>query len=88
MRKLFAPAIDKQPKEPDAEMAAVRAKIAKRAGAMGTDDLFLWGDQAVFDVGKALDDYRKDREEVQALDARRCAAILHAVIDELTKRAK
>ncbi len=61
-------------------------KIARRVSRIPTAELELWIDQAIYEVGKCLSNYQKNREKVYLDEARNGAEALHAVVEELHKR--
>lgn len=62
-------------------------KVAKRVARIPTAELEMWIEQAVFEVGRCLSGYKKNRELVYLTEARNGAEALHAVIEELHKRS-
>lgn len=61
-------------------------KIQKRVSAIPTADLEMWADQSLYDLGRCLSLYQKNREKVYLDEARLGAEAMHAVIEELYKR--
>lgn len=61
-------------------------KIAKRVSIIPSSDLEMWADQALYDLGRCLSSYQKNKEKVFLDEARMGAEALHAVVEELYKR--
>lgn len=61
-------------------------KIARRVSVIPSPDLEMWADQALYDLGRCLSAYQKNRENVYLDEARVGAEALHAVVEELYKR--
>jgi hypothetical protein len=47
----------------------------------------MWIDQALYEVGRCVSSYSKSREKVYLEEALQGAEALHAVVDELHRRA-
>jgi hypothetical protein len=62
-------------------------KVARRVSKIPTAELEMWIEQAVYEVGRCLSNYKKNRELVYLTEARNGAEALHAVIEELHKRS-
>ena len=62
-------------------------KVAKRVSKIPTADLEMWIDQAIYEVGRCLSSYQKNREKIYLEEARNGAEALHAVVEELYKRS-
>lgn len=61
-------------------------KIAKRVAVIPTADLEMWADQALYDLGRCLSMYQKNKENAYLDEARIGAEALHAVVEEIYKR--
>ena len=61
-------------------------KLGKRVASIPTGDLESWADQALFDIGRCLTQYAKNREPIHLEEALVGAEALHAVIDDLVDR--
>jgi hypothetical protein len=61
-------------------------KIAKRVSRIPTGELEMWADQALFELGRCLSAYSKNRDEVVLREALAGAEALHAVVDALNVR--
>jgi len=62
-------------------------KVAKRVSKIPTAELEMWIDQALYEVGRNMSNYQKGRDKAYLEDARSGAEALHAVVEELYKRA-
>ena len=62
-------------------------KVAKRVERIPTSELEMWIDQSIYEVGRCLSGYTKSRENFYLEEARAGAEALHAVVEELYKRA-
>ena len=62
-------------------------RVAKRVKQIPTGELTMWVDQAMFDLGRNLNNYEKNRDNKTALEeALLGAEAIHAVVDELHNR--
>lgn len=61
-------------------------KLAKRVSKIPTGELEMWTDQALYEVGRCLSGYQKNRGQVYLEEALKGAEALHAVVDELYNR--
>lgn len=61
-------------------------KIARRVSRIPTTDLLIWADQTVYQLGKLLTAYERNRNEESLKEVLDGAEALHAVIHELDKR--
>ena len=61
-------------------------KVAKRVAKIPTGELERWTDQAIYELGRCLSGYQRNREQVYLDEARQGAEALHAVVEELHKR--
>lgn len=61
-------------------------KVARRVARIPTGELEQWVDQATYEVGRCLSNYRKSGEQVYLDEALLGAEALHAVVDELNNR--
>jgi hypothetical protein len=62
-------------------------KVAKRVVKIPTAELEMWIDQSLYEVGRCVSSYSKSREKVYLEEALQGAEALHAVVDELHRRA-
>ena len=62
-------------------------KVSKRVANIPTSELEMWIDQSIYEVGRCMSLYSKSRENTYLNEASLGAEALHAVIDELKKRA-
>lgn len=61
-------------------------KLASRVARIQTSDLESWADQALFDIGRCLTQYGKNRDVADLEDALIGAEALHAVVNDLVDR--
>ena len=61
-------------------------KIAKRVSKIPTAELETWSEQSLFELGRCLSYYAKNRDKIYLDEARIGAEALHAVIEELHRR--
>jgi hypothetical protein len=61
-------------------------KIARRVKRIPTNDLLVWADQAVYEVGKLISIYERHRTEAALKELLDATEALHAVINELNNR--
>lgn len=61
-------------------------KLAKRVSKIPTADLEMWADQSLYELGRCLSLYSKNRDKNVLVEALNGAEALHAVIDELHTR--
>jgi hypothetical protein len=61
-------------------------KISKRVARIPTAELEMWIDQSIYELGRCLSGFTKNREQVYLNEARTGAEALHAVVEELYKR--
>lgn len=61
-------------------------KIAKRVSKIPTSELEMWADQSLYELGRCLSYYSKNRESTYLNEARTGVEALHAVVEELYKR--
>jgi len=61
-------------------------KVANRVSRIPTGELETWIDNAIYDVGRCLSSYQKNRDKVYLEEALLGAEALHAVVDELHRR--
>ena len=61
-------------------------KIAKRVKKIPTGELSMWVDQAMYDLGRCLNQYEKTRETTYLTEALVGAEAIHAVVEELNNR--
>ena len=62
-------------------------KVSKRVSRIPTSELEMWIDQSLYEVGRCMSLYAKSREKVYLEEALTGAEALHAVVDELKRRA-
>jgi len=62
-------------------------RVSKRVAKIPTSELEMWIDQSIYEVGRCMSLYSKSRENTYLNEASLGAEALHAVIDELKKRA-
>ena len=63
------------------------AKIAKRVSKIPTNDLSVWADQALYEIGRLLSLYERHRTPEAMKELLDATEALHAVINELNKRS-
>lgn len=68
------------------EPKAFSEKIAKRVSKIPTGELEMWTDQTLYEVGRCLSGYQKNRSKVYLEEALNGAEALHAVVNELYNR--
>jgi hypothetical protein len=61
-------------------------KVAKRVAKIPTAELDLWTDQAIYELGRCLSNYQRNRDKAFLQEALNGAEALHAVVDELYNR--
>lgn len=61
-------------------------KVAKRVSRIPTGELEIWAEQSLYDLGRCLSSYSKNRDNLYLEEARIGAEALHAVVEELHKR--
>ena len=61
-------------------------KLANRVSRIPTGDLEAWADQALFDIGRCLTQYAKNRDAIHLEEALVGAEALHSVIDDMVER--
>jgi hypothetical protein len=61
-------------------------KVSKRVSKIPTADLEIWAEQALFELGRCLSYYSKNRDKVYLEESRTGAEALHAVVEELHRR--
>jgi hypothetical protein len=61
-------------------------KVAKRVKNIPTGELTLWLDQAMFDLGRSINQYERSKETVILDNALLGAEAIHAVVNELHTR--
>jgi hypothetical protein len=62
-------------------------KVAKRVSRIPTSELEIWIDQSIYEVGRCMSLYAKSRENGYLEEALLGSEALHAVVDELKRRA-
>ena len=61
-------------------------KILKRVKKIPTGELTLWIDQAMYDLGRCINQFEKTRDANALKEALTGAEAIHAVVDELYSR--
>lgn len=61
-------------------------KILKRVKKIPTGELTLWIDQAMYDLGRCINQFEKTRDANTLKEALTGAEAIHAVVDELYSR--
>lgn len=61
-------------------------KIAKRVSRIPTGELSVWADQTIYEVGRLLSQYERNRSVEAITELAEGAEALHAVVHELNKR--
>jgi len=61
-------------------------KVAARISKIPTGELSLWVDQAMYDLGRCLNQYERSRNVTFLNEALTGAEAIHAVVDELHTR--
>ena len=61
-------------------------KIAKRVRRIPTGDLAVWADQSIYELGRLLAIYERNRTPEAIKELTDGAEALHAVINEINKR--
>lgn len=61
-------------------------RIAKRVTKLTTQDLNIWADQLLYDIGRSLSAVNRDQIEANMKQLSTEAEALHAIVDELNKR--
>ena len=61
-------------------------KVAKRVSRIPTGELEMWADNAIYEVGRCLSLYQKNRDPGYLNELLNGAEALHAVVDELNTR--
>lgn len=61
-------------------------KVTKRVKKIPTGELSMWVDQAMFDLGRCLNQYEKTRDINYLNEALLGAEAIHAVVDEIHSR--
>lgn len=62
-------------------------KISKRVAKIPTNELEMWIDNALYEVGRCMSSYGKQRDSIYLVEALNGAEALHAVVNELHNRA-
>jgi hypothetical protein len=62
-------------------------KVSKRVAKIPTAELEMWIEQSIYEVGRCMSAYGKNREQVYLDEALLGAEALHAVVDELNRRS-
>lgn len=58
-------------------------KVARRVSKIPTGELILWADQSLFDLGRCLSNYEKNKDKLYLEEALLGAEAVHAVVNEL-----
>ena len=61
-------------------------KIAKRVKRIPTNDLTIWADQAIYELGRVLSIYDRNRTPEASKELADSAEALHAVAHEINRR--
>lgn len=61
-------------------------KIAKRVSKIPTAELEMWADQTIYELGRCLSLYSKNRELTTLVELLNGAEAMHAVVNELHVR--
>ena len=61
-------------------------RIAKRVAKLDSQNLNMWADQLLYDIGRSLSAFNRDQTEVNMKQLSTEAEALHAIVDELNKR--
>lgn len=61
-------------------------KVSKRVSKIPTAELEMWSEQALYELGRCLSLYNKQRDNHVLQEALTGAEALHAVVDELYRR--
>ena len=62
-------------------------KLQRRVSGIGTSDLVLWAENALYVIGKEITHYQRDKSEYALEEALLGAEALTAIIKELQNRA-
>lgn len=62
--------------------------MQKRVSGIGTSDLIMWAENALYVIGKEITHHQRDRSIDALYEARMGAEALLAITDELIKRAE
>jgi hypothetical protein len=62
-------------------------KIVQRVSGIGTSDLVMWAENALYVIGKEITHHQRDKNLDSLYEARMGAEALLAITDELIKRA-
>jgi len=58
-------------------------KVARRVSKIPTGELIIWADQSLFDLGRCLSNYEKNKDKLYLEEALLGAEAVHAVVNEL-----
>lgn len=61
-------------------------KVAKRVSKIPTGELEMWAEQSLYELGRCLSAYSKNRESFLLDEALNGAEAIHAVVNELHTR--
>lgn len=61
-------------------------KVSNRVSKIPTTELEQWIDQSLYEIGRCMTAYNKQRDNLFLKEALLGAEALHAVVDELTRR--
>jgi hypothetical protein len=64
-----------------------QTKIQKRVAGIGTNDLVMWAENALFVIGKELTHHQRDKNIEALYEMELAAEALLAITQELKKRA-
>lgn len=74
----------RKPKEPWVKPFSEKVKV--RISKIPTGELTIWVDQAMYDLGRCLNQYERSRSITFLDEALTGAEAIHAVVDELHSR--
>jgi len=61
-------------------------RIAKRVRRIPTNDLTTWADQSIYEIGRVLSIYERNRTPEASKELATAAEALHAVAHEINRR--
>jgi len=66
--------------------SGIPQKIIDRVRKMSTEDLVMWGDQALYSTGRSLTGHLKDRNGDSLAEAVTGAQVVLAIVEEVGRR--
>lgn len=63
-------------------------KLQQRISGIGTPELILWAENALYSIGKELTHFQRDKPQLILEEARMGAEALLAITEELIKRSE